>query len=262
MRCRFFITGPAFLLGMQSYFDSVGWQLREASGRYQLAKERFEELSAEYGAARSSGEPITRELVHRYDVASSNLDQATLAVDDLAHLWHATYRLVEQCLNILRQEESTSGGDYALIAVGGQGNLELALEDCTEFDLIDRVCQSAVFFEGIDATTPNLKRMRAFDAMLRRNGCQPIFLDLDERDALKAGNQLAAFLYNRFGREQTNALVAGKETLQRLGIEQREILDIASKGLPASFRLTLEADKAVPHQFLLSEGDKIAGDAA
>lgn len=222
VRCRFFITGPAFLLGLQAYFDNIGYKLKESSERYQTAKAKFEALEAAYVAKKSSGAPITKQESQQLAVASSHFDQRTTEVDNLAHAWHATYRLIQQCLHIIRATKDqpvTGNQQYALVAVGGLANVEVVLEHSSEFEQVDRICQSAVFFEGIDSTTPNLKRMRAFDAMLKRNGLNPVFIDLDEQAALEAGNQMAAFMYTRFGRDSTNALMAGKETLRRLGVE-------------------------------------------
>lgn len=222
VRCRFFITGPAFLLGLQAYFDNIGYKLKEGSERYQTAKAKFEALEAAYVAKQGSGAPVTKQEAQQLSVASSHFDQRTTEVDNLAHAWHATYRLIQQCLHIIRTTKTTadSGSSrYALVAGGGLANVEAVLEKSSEFEQADRICQSAVFFEGIDSTTPNLKRMRAFDTMLKRNGLNPVFIDLDEQAALEAGNQMAAFMYARFGRDSTNALMVGKETLRRLGVE-------------------------------------------
>jgi hypothetical protein len=210
------------LLGLQAYFDSIGYKLKEASERYQAAKAKFEALDAAYVANHSNGVAITKQEIHQLSVASSHLDQRIYEVDNLAHSWHATYRLIQQCLHIVRaskERPTLSNQQYALVAVGGLSNVEAVLEQTSEFEQVDRICQSAVFFEGIDATTPNLKRMRTFDAMLKRNGLSPVFVDLDEQVALEAGNQMAAFMYAKFGRNSTNALMAGKETLRRLGVE-------------------------------------------
>ena len=222
VRCRFFITGPAFLLGLQAYFDNIGYKLKESSERYQTAKAKFEALEAAYVAKQGSGAPVTKQEAQQLTIASSHFDQRTTEVDNLAHAWHATYRLIQQCLHIIRATKAkTDSGSprYALVAAGGLANVEAVLEQSSEFEQVDRICQSAVFFEGIDSTTPNLKRMRAFDTMLKRNGLNPVFIDLDEQAALEAGNQMAAFMYARFGRDSTNALMVGKETLRRLGVE-------------------------------------------
>jgi hypothetical protein len=221
VRCRFFITGPAFLYGLQAHFDAVGLRLREASEKYQAAKTCFEALEAEYQSARERGEPVPKSKLNEIDIAAGLFDQQTQAVDDIALSWHATYKLIQQCLAILRRGAvKKSGPGFALVSVGGRGTLEAVLEESTEIELADRVCQAAVFFAGIDAKLPNLKRMRAFDAMLKRNGYDPVFVEMTEEDALAIGNQMAAFLYTRHGRENANALMAGRETLRRLGIEQ------------------------------------------
>lgn len=224
--CRFFITGPAFLLGLQAYFDHIGYKLKEASERYQVAKAKFEALEAAYVSKQSSCIAISKQEIQQITIASSHFDQRTNEVDNLAHSWHSAYRLIQQCLHIIQanKEQHVLGEQqYALVAAGGLSNVEAVLEEAPEFEQIDRICQSAVFFEGIDAATPNLKRIRAFDAMLKHNGLTPVFIDLDEQTALEAGNQMAAFMYARFGRDSTNALIAGKETLRRLGIESEMV---------------------------------------
>lgn len=104
------------------------------------------------------------------------------------------------------------------------------MEESSDFEQIDRICQSAVFFEGIDAATPNLKRMRAFDQMLKRNGISPVFIDLDERTALISGNRMAAIMFARFGRASTNVLIAGYETLGRLSLNKLTICHNKNSG--------------------------------
>jgi len=232
VRCRFFITGPAFLLGLQAYFDNLSFRLRDASERYQAAKTKFEVLEAEYKFRLSDGQQISSQERHQLEVAASHFDQRTSEVDGLSLSWHAAFRLVQQCLGLMKKTSLETDVDktpkYSLVAVGGFTNLEAVLEECSDFELIDRICQSATFFEGIDSTMPNLKRMRSFDAMLKRNGYSPVFFELGEQDALSAGNQMAAFLFTWLGRETANALMAGKETLRRLGLEDEAALKFQS----------------------------------
>ncbi len=227
VRCRFFVSGPPFLFGLQAHFDNVSFRLREASSRYQAAKSRFEDLEARAKVARDAREPFPRESLNALTAASGHYEQATQDVDALALSFHATYTLVQQCLHIVRtspQEPNGEGQRFSLVALGGMSTMEAVLEEGTEFELADRICQSAVFFEGVDATLPNLRRLRAFDAMLAKNDLDPVFVDMTERDGLAIGNQMAAFLYTRLGRPDANALMSGRETLRRLRFEQ-EFLD-------------------------------------
>jgi hypothetical protein len=220
--CRFFVSGPPFLFGLQAHFDNISFRLREASARYQAAKARFEGIEGEAKAARDAREPFPKEKLNALTAASGQYEQATQEVDALALSFHATYTLIQQCIHIIRKPSQQHSGDdhkFALVALGGVDTLEAVLEEATEFELTDKICQSAVFFESIDATLPNLRRLRAFDAMLAKNGLDPAFVEMTERDALAVGNQMSAFLYTRLGRADASALMSGRETLRRLRFE-------------------------------------------
>lgn len=154
--------------------------------------------------------------------ASGIYDESAKLVDELALSWHATYRLIGQSLAIARKQTANDVGKQdklSLIALGGHKTIEAVLEKSTEFELADRVCQSSVFFDSIDAKAANLKRMRAFDAMLSNNGFQPRFFNMDESTAIIVGNQMSKLLFSSLGREQTNNLLQGSLTLKRLGLD-------------------------------------------
>lgn len=223
VRCRFFITGPCFLLGLSAHFDDIGLRYREASKRYVEVSGAFERLDYLRKQAASQREPFTRHS--ELEILSSTLDQRTREVDEFALTWHATYNLIEQSLALLRNPNAKDGdeGKTALITVGSGDDLDFALElderGEREFELLDKICQSSVFFSSIDPSVPNLKRMRRFDSFLTKSGYEPAFIDMSEEEALAAGNEFSRFLYTRFGRETVNRLVNGEQTLRSLGVE-------------------------------------------
>lgn len=222
VRCRFFITGPAFLLGLQAHFDMVGFQLRDSSRRYQVSKGNYERLESNIRALRERAEPVPASKVRELEHAAGIYEQDTHTVDDKALSWHATYRLIGQCLAISKRHEEGKAGSseelFPLVAIGGTSTVEAVLEESTEFELADRVCQTSVFFPGIDAAVPNLLRMRTFDAMLSKEGLSPCFFEMDEQQALAAGNQLSKLLYAKIGRANSQRLMLGQTTLSRLGV--------------------------------------------
>jgi hypothetical protein len=225
VRCRFFITGPCFLVGLSAYFDDIGFRYRLASRKYVEASNDFDRLDHERRRALAAGVPFTRH--NELETLSSNLDQRTREVDEIALTWHATYNLIQQCIAVLRNPEiKDDSTKTALITVGGDTDLDYILEldehGEREFELLDKLCQSAVFFKSLDATVPNLKRMRRFDAMLMRSGYEAVFVELSEEEALAAGNEFSRFLYSRYGREETNKLLNGQRALKGLGIDAEE----------------------------------------
>lgn len=102
-----------------------------------------------------------------------------------------------------------------------KGTLEQQFEQCSEFEMLDRVCESSVFFESIRGETADkasLKRNRYYDQVLIRHGLEPAFLTLDEHTALKAGNELSRLMYLRLGESKAIDVLEGRQTLENLGI--------------------------------------------
>ncbi|MGX1742411.1 gamma-mobile-trio integrase GmtZ [Bosea sp. NPDC055353] len=221
VRCRFFITGPCFLLGLQAHFDDVGFRYREASRAYAAATTEFDKLDYIRRRSVAEGQPFFDH--HRLEILSSTVDQRTREVDELALTWHATYNLIEQCIELLRKQKSNeTPGKNFLITVGTYDDIEYVLEVDNsgerEFELFDKLCHSSVFFNSINPRTPNVYRMRHFDQLIKRNGFEPIFFEMTEEEAFQAGNAFSKFLYSYFGRENVTRLIAGTNTLRSLGI--------------------------------------------
>lgn len=223
VRCRFFITGPCFLLGLSAHFDDVGFRYREASRNYVKVSADFERLDHERSVAVEANVPFLRHP--DLERLSSHLDQRTREVDELAMTWHATYNLIQQSLGILKsapKSHEVGGEKNALIVVGDETDFNYVLElderGELEFELLDKICQSSIFFKSIDATVPNLKRMRRFDNVLIRSGHEPMFVHMSEDEALAVGNEYARYLYSKLGRAAANQIVSGRKTLEDFGI--------------------------------------------
>jgi len=154
---------------------------------------------------------------------------------------NALCRIIEQSRRILEDNATGKTGSTTLIACD-IGSIETVFEESTEFDLVDRICRSSVFFQAVDPTSANLRRMRAYDRMLVRCDLQPAFLDLDEATSLRVGNELSRFLTARIGRENTLKLLDGKETLARMGLLKDDLEDQISTKEP--IRL-IRAERAV-----------------
>ncbi len=135
---------------------------------------------------------------------------------------NALARLIEQSRRIL-SEETNGGKPSTALVVNDIGTLETVFEETTEFDLLDRICQSSTFFQSVDPVAANVRRMRAYDRMLVRNGLQPAFLDMDEEMSLRVGNQLSRLFNTRVGRANTLNLLDGRDTLDRFGFDVADL---------------------------------------
>lgn len=219
VRCRFFITGPAFLGGLVAHFNAVGLKLIEASSKYQEHTVRIKEIEDDMSAGSGDGKHST--TVQLLDLAYERQSAVMQAVDELAMNWHAAYRLVERSRALTVPRSGASGAPaVSLVLAGSQSDLEVAIEMTTDFEVINAVCQVAQVYPSEDSVLANLRRSRVLDAMLLRSGCKPVFASLSDAEAIGVGNEFVAFLMARLGRVETNALVEGRRMLSGAGVVQ------------------------------------------
>lgn len=158
VRCRFFITGPAFLGGLVAHFNAVGLKLTEAAARYQDHVTRIREIEDEMLAGTDDGASGTT-TVQRLDLAYERQDAVMKEVDELATNWHAAYKLVERSrtLAVPRPGSTT----VSLVLAGSQRDLEVAIEMTTDFDVINAVCQGRA---GVSVRRHHLGESKAVPA--------------------------------------------------------------------------------------------------
>lgn len=235
VRCRFFLSGPAFLFGLEVHVNDLSFRLKKASSAFEKAQDRFDALSDAYALALDAGEPFHRQ--RELETVETAFEAATAEVDGIALSLQAAYGLTEQCLRITETQPSDGSG-IALVAIGGVDQISAVLAESHEFDQLHRICVGATFFDGlnIDWQRPNLERARLFDRMLRATGYEPCFSLLGDEDALKIANAMGNFLYARVNSETIHALVDGRTTLRAIGLDRAflsQLENLAPKSLRA-----------------------------
>ncbi len=197
VRCRFFITGPAFLPGLHAHFNAISFQLSECSTRYVSIEEQIKGLEDYRLACDENGSPFVKseELNKMYRLYEQEAQKA----DKLANDLNATLRLIDRCMKLLEQTE-TDDNSLKLIPAGGISDVKWALME-TQSDLhqLEVICENAVFYLEIDASKAVLRRSQILDAMLMMNGQTPVFLKLTPDQQLRVGNELMTLIKARTG---------------------------------------------------------------
>ncbi len=248
VRCRFFVSGPAFLFGLEAHVIDLSYRLRKASVSFEKAQMRFDELSDLFAEALENATPFSQQ--RDLEIAETALESATAEVDAIALSLQSAYALTEQSIHINNLGANKPGGSgLSLVAVGGTGELEAVLTETHEFEQLHRICASATMFDGlkINWQQPNLERARLFDRMLRASGHEPHFSLLDDDDALGAANAMGQFLYARLGPKTVHDLIDGRTTLRALGMEKAfaaQLQSVAPKSLPARRTILIESSPA------------------
>lgn len=211
-RCRFFVTGPAFLGGLVSRFNAAGLALSGVAA--DLRKIETEICAIEDGVD-GDGAADRRQLDRLYE----RRDRLMEETDQIALNWHALYALIERSRAVITAAPASAPTDGLSLVLGGsQTDFEVALSECVEFELLDAVCQAATVFPNQQVPAANLRRGRILDAMLIRNGRKPVFCALSDEEMLAVGNEMVAFLNARCGRGSTVDLVEGRKMLASTGI--------------------------------------------
>ena len=217
VRCRFFITGPAFLPGLQAHFNYVSFHLSECSSRYVSIEEQIKDLEDYRYTCDESGAPFTKseELNKMYRLYEQEAQKA----DKLANDLNATLRLIDRCVKLLEQEQS-GDNSLKLVPAGGLSDVKWALmETQSALHHLEVICENAVFYLEIDASKAVLRRSQILDAMLMMNDQPPVFLRLTPDQQLKVGNELMALIKARTG-SLKNAVefVEGSGRLKEFGL--------------------------------------------
>lgn len=215
-RCRFFITGPAFLGGLVVHFNAAGVQLVAAAEKYRAREAQIRALEDKVAAGEREGGNSS--LIAELHAAQDRHQRDMMNVDELAHNLHAICRLTERCRAIVSSASVPADDKLNLVLVGQQADLEAAIAMTTDFELMNAVCQAARVYPGDDSTLANLRRGRLLDAMLARNGCRPVFSTPSEEEALAVGNEFVNLLVRRFGHADAVALVEGRRMMEGAGI--------------------------------------------
>ncbi|MGA4313681.1 gamma-mobile-trio integrase GmtZ [Ralstonia nicotianae] len=215
VRCRFFLTGPAFLGGLVAHFNSIGIEVLEAS-------DRMRKVQGEIGRVEDElfGQGAIDSDRHKLDSLYGRHEGALVELDEIANNWHATFTLIERARVLLARgaTDVDDGSAIRLVAGGNEGDVVTALQEASPFALYDSVCQRATIYPAKTAPVATLRRGRLLDAMLARNDKPPIFAALSDGEALLVGNAMVAFLRARVGDSETERLIAGTRMLESAGL--------------------------------------------
>lgn len=224
--CRFFLTGPAKLGGLNARYHALQLEVVIAGERLRDAEEASRKLLI---ATASDATPATPTRIlatsRRQARADAAIEEATEAVVTKSLMLNSTLLLHERCKKVLPSTDSTNAqtGDgqesrLPMIAVGTLQDLQFALTQCTEFDLWSRICEESEVYFGNDATNAAMRRALRFDKILAESDRPALFAYLSRDQLISVGNQYGRWLRTTLGEADARAVVEGRQTLAELGL--------------------------------------------
>lgn len=193
-RCRWLATDARYLDALRAQFNNQSYKASLAAN---LAVEheqvRDTLLDARY-LATEQGSPFLQQ--HQLQEAERRYEKQIVLADQYAKDMIATFQLIARVIAI---EEGRAEGDNAtkLVAVGSMQDVHQPIsliETRSELLQLAQICEDAELYPDLAddlRKTPAIeKRSRALNNLLMRNDYTPLFMQMDERMQLIAGNAM------------------------------------------------------------------------
>lgn len=236
LRCRHFITGPAFLGGIISITNEV---LLEANSQskicqdlqndIEIIEDRINSIDREEYLANLQNKPFNegdrawfeskiRKLESEYESSAKKMD---MLLCDL----QSAYKLVQLCQSAA--DMAGESGELSLVKKT-DSEIRIEVEESPYFLQLNEVCENATIYQCSNPSRAVIPRSQMLDKMAALNGLSPGLFMLSEDQQLVAGNQLVSLLKSRLSSwARVNQLVCGDIQLSDLiGAEKIERSEI------------------------------------
>ena len=221
IRCRFFLTGPAWLPALNAKFNQIAYEAMLAAERYNRFNEQVALLEEQRAECEATGSLFTGAI--DLEKQSSLLESETQALDRWVTDLQSIQRLILRCIEI--NKNATKDG-LQLVAAGTLFDIQAALT-VTESELhaIEVQCRNAVIYPEIDGRQPTIRRSQLLDALLHANKKPLLFSRLGIDQQLQAGNAMMKLIEARAGSlENAVEFVEAQGRLKELGIVDDDLV--------------------------------------
>lgn len=235
VRCRWFVTGPAFLPGLVHHFNTIGYNMGETGKRVIKYQHDIELLENEKYECELKGTVFTK--LHELLKYEQFYAQEIQKNDKLANDYNATLRLIDKCMKLIKETSSDDG--FQLVTVGSISDVGISIDNVEhELEQLQIICNGAELFPETDASKAVLQRSQIIDLTLKNNNKMPVMFSLTEEEQLIAGNQFMRLLINRAGSlKDAIPYAIGRKKLEEIGFEnefvdERKSVTLNSNLLP------------------------------
>lgn len=236
VRCRFFISGPAFLPGLQAHFNALSYEAHERAERYNELQEEVTRLEDQRADCELDGCPFTetREL----EKLSQRFEEEALLMGKAINDLQATYHLIHRSLDIMKNASEES---IQLVAVGNIVDVQMGfVEGVSEMHQLEVLCENAILYPEIDARKPSLRRAQLLDCMLEFNKIQPVFFRMSQKQQLETGNAVMKLIQARTGSlKKAVEFTECQRYLQEIGLVEATLDVLAEKTVGTPIRKIL-----------------------
>lgn len=245
VRCRWFMTGPAFLQALVHHWNLLHFNLGDSGHRYLETSSEITSLES----AMLECQRLNKVFEHhaRLEQLRHSLSVIYDGNEKIAEDSLATMKLIVRCKHIIDAAADPTS-DVVLLAVGGMDEVKINVSECSELEQILTAAVGSTVYVDEDAQKAVLKAGNAFDRMLMMNGKEAVFFKLSEKELPSVVLHMTSLLQAYAG-SIGNAVpfIEGLKQLSALGLhgESSEIINLASAGSPLKLG-NIKRSKTIP----------------
>lgn len=234
IQCRFFITGPAFMIGLAAIFNEISLAVNTQSYRYSKLETELDQVvekievidhqlyrlkvqSSEKESIEIKRNDLVGERIHLNSEIETRAKKLDLFMSDM----NAIHRHIRNCQDLINQPKDNNTNSLQLI-VPQEFKIGFELNDVSYFHQLSEVCSNAELFHSCSDEQAVARRSQMIDKMMVENGIRPQFFLLSEEEQLLVGNQLTTLMLARLkGWENVDRLIDGSLSLKDLSIDNQ-----------------------------------------
>jgi len=208
LRCRHFITGPAFLGGILSVSNEILLQSNSQSAKCTSLQSEVENIQNEINQLEKA-EYLANKKREQYDTSKreeleinerrleSDYESAAKKLDMLLCDLQGSYSHIRRCQLIINNENTSDEKESMALITMHDSEIDICLEEVSYFQQLQEVCDNSTIYKSSSAENAILPRTQILDRMALFNEMAPGLFLMSEEQQLKAGNELYKLLKNR-----------------------------------------------------------------
>lgn len=177
-RCRWFLTGPAFIDGLNNHWNYIQLQMGDVGERVAKLEGKLISLEDQQFECQENDQVFLEQdqLNTLRKIYQAEVEKNNRHAEDLS----ATYRLIARCTTLVKRNQESDG--IQLVAVGALQDVHIAIDECSKLQqVLNAVAVSTVYPEH-DVSKAVLQAGKAYDMMLARNGREPVFFRISDEE--------------------------------------------------------------------------------
>lgn len=215
-RCRWFLTGPAFIDGLNNHWNHIQLQMGDVGERVAKFEGQLISLEDQQFECQENDQPFLEQdqLNTLRKIYQAEVEKNNRHAEDSS----ATYRLIARCTTLAKGSQESDG--IQLVAVGALQDVHVAIDECSKLQQVLNAVAGSTVYPEHDVSKAVLQAGNAYDMMLENNGKKPVFFRLSDENKLSVVAHMTRLLATEAGSiKDALPFVEGARRLAELGLD-------------------------------------------